>query len=207
LLVYHHDQMQANAAGTTVTLIELSNCNLTGTLSPLIGAFVDTTLFHVYSNELPGTTPVSIGKWRKIDDFAVHVNHFSGLLPAMAFSAMPDDGSGCLLLWDNPITNLFACPWPAGAKDKCTKGGGTPGAPITDGDCHGTAPPTPLSYKCTEGQCVASGGLSLADCKTVCAGQLYQCVSNKCTPATTGLPQATCEANCGPSPRGVVALK
>jgi hypothetical protein len=36
----------------------------------------------------------------------------------------------------------------------------------------------------------------------VCVEQLYQCVSNKCTPATTGLPQATCEAGCGPSLRG-----
>ena len=67
--------------------------------------------------------------------------------------------------------------------------------------------PTPPSYKCADGQCVLGGGLSKADCKAVCVAPLYQCVSNKCTPASAGLPQAKCEANCGPSLHGVVALE
>ena len=63
------------------------------------------------------------------------------------------------------------------------------------------------TFQCTDGQCVPGSGLSKADCESICVEQLYQCVSNKCTPASTGLPQAVCEAGCGPSLRGVVALE
>ena len=42
------------------------------------------------------------------------------------------------------------------------------------------------------------GELSKMDCEALCgSGQLYQCVSNNCTAATTGLPLAKCDANCG----------
>jgi len=55
-------------------------------------------------------------------------------------------------------------------------------------------------------QCVPGGGLSLADCEAVCTPQLYKCTNNTCVMADTGLPKAICEANCGPSLRGVVAM-
>ena len=42
-----------------------------------------------------------------------------------------------------------------------------------------------------------SGTLSKADCDTLCVGQLFLCVDNKCTASAKGLPQDTCEQNCG----------
>ena len=67
--------------------------------------------------------------------------------------------------------------------------------------------PAPPTFMCVGGQCVPGSGLSKLDCESMCTGQLYQCVSNKCTPASTGVTQAKsstkCEANCGSSLRGV----
>jgi hypothetical protein len=46
----------------------------------------------------------------------------------------------------------------------------------------------------------ADSGTPAPSVKASCAPrQLYKCVSNKCTPASTGLPQTTCEAGCGPA--------
>jgi hypothetical protein len=95
----------------------------------------------VHSNEgLSGAVPASLGNWGQIRFFRVSGNRFSGALPAMSFSTMTW-GVRCILL-DDPATNSFACPWPAGAKDVCQKYEGG-WVPITDDDCHGTAPPTP----------------------------------------------------------------
>ena len=112
------------------------------TLSPLIGAYVDIALFDVDNNDLSGTVPASLGNWRKIERFAVDENRFSGVLPAMSFSTMND----CYLLHD-PAMDSFACPWPAGAKEVCFKDGSSGWVPITNDDCHGTAPPTPISRR------------------------------------------------------------
>jgi hypothetical protein len=187
----------------------LYGSDLKGTISPLIGAFVDITGFFVEGNDLSGTVPASLSNWRKIEDFWVAGNRFSGALPAMSFGTMTN---GCSLLAQKPFTNSFACPWPAGAKAQCKKCNSvcSKNVPITDSDCHPTPAPTPPppSYKCASGQCVpGSSGLSKADCESMCIVKLFQCVSNKCTPASTGVSQAKCEAACGSSLRGVVALE
>ena len=73
--------------------------------------------------------------------------------------------------------NRFACPWPAGATKACLKvNANNDYVPITDKDCHGTAPPPsppPATYKCSDGQCIlASGGVSQPDCASICLPQL-----------------------------------
>jgi hypothetical protein len=178
----------------------LESSNLTGTISPLIGALVDLTMFMVDYNELTGPIPASLVNCPKISSFCVADNKLNGLVPNLAFSAMGQSFGGCSLLDTNEMGNTFECPWPAGAKAACG---------VTDDQCTPspsppmpTPPPTPQTFKCTGGQCVPGSGLSKADCESICVEHLYQCVSNQCTQASTGLPQAKCEAGCGPSLRG-----
>jgi hypothetical protein len=107
-----------------------------------VGAFTDITYFSVASNGLSGTIPASVGNWIKIYTFFVDDNAFVGALPPMSFSTMapPPSGpspspSGCTL-FDARTTNRFECPWPAGAKAKCTKcDDNNSCALITDADC------------------------------------------------------------------------
>ena len=76
----------------------------------------------------------------------------------------------CQLLWDHPITNLFACPWPAGVTEKCTKGSGSPGSPITDSDCHPTYRCDSTSGTLAHGTCVPDplGTQTLDECYSSC---------------------------------------
>ena len=173
----------------------MESSNLVGTISPLIGAFVDMTMFNVGYNSLSGSIPTSLNKCLKLGQLHVQDNKLNGLVPDLPFS-----GPDCDLLDPPSPQNSFECPFPAWAKTNCG---------VTDDQCTPspsppppTPPPTPQTFKCSSGQCVPGSGLSKADCESICVEKLYQCVSNTCTPANTGLPQAKCEAGCGPSLRG-----
>ena len=114
----------------------LWQAKLTGMLPRQIGAWVDIVHFEVQGNALRGTVPASVSDWSMIKTFLVHHNALSGLLPALPFAQMT--ASGCGLL-DNARggSNLWSCPWPAGATDKCMKSiaSGTHWVNITNADC------------------------------------------------------------------------
>ena len=172
-----------------------------GTVSDAASAFVDMETFDVYDNSLTGSLPASLSAWKKVTDFDVLGNKFTGVVPALEFGGMTGN---CYLL-NIPATNKFSCPWPPGATEKCQKY--PSGSPITNADCHGTAPPTPPptpppSYKCTAGQCaVAAAGVPKTDCEALCAPLLFTCMNNTCVLASAGVPRAMCEAGCGPAQR------
>jgi hypothetical protein len=168
-------------------------------------------VFSVFGNSLTGSLPASLSAWKKVKAFGVQGNKFTGVVPDVDFGGMTG-GAGCYLL-DNPATNSFHCPWPPGVTENCKKidYGTSTSSPITNADCHGTAPPTPPptpppSYKCTAGQCaVAATGASKADCEALCTPLLFACTNNTCMQASAGVPRATCEGACGPAQQRAAA--
>ena len=159
---------------------------------------MDIESFDVVGNSLTGSLPASMSAWKKVTGFWVYGNKFNGALPMLPFDAM----TYCVLLNSPDSANQFSCPWPAGATEKCQKYDPSTGdlSPITNADCHGTAPPTPTPYACIDNQCVAraGGSLSKGACAAMCTpAQLYACTSNTCVKSDTGVTQAVCEANCG----------
>ena len=150
-------------------------------------------------NSLTGSLPASISAWKKVTGFWVYGNKFNGALPVLNYGDMSD----CYLLDTFNPTNDFYCPWPQGLTEKCVKTDSSGNnSPITNADCHGTAPPTPTPtpYACIDNQCVAraGGSLSKGACAAMCTpAQLYACTSNTCVKSDTGVTQAVCEVNCG----------
>ena len=125
-----------------------------GILPDAIGAFVDISTFSAHDNNLTGTLPLSLSAWKKMENFQVHGNQFSGgPLPALPFPTKHI----CSLFTSPtaPFTNQFTCPWPAGAVAACKAGqiGGAGGRFITDADCAG--PCTGSSTKLALDQCRA----------------------------------------------------
>jgi hypothetical protein len=125
-----------------------------GILPDAIGAFVDISTFSAHDNNLTGTLPLSLSAWKKMGNFQVHGNQFSGgPLPALPFPTKHI----CSLFTSPtaPFTNQFTCPWPAGAVAACKAGqiGGAGGRFITDADCAG--PCTGSSTKLALDQCRA----------------------------------------------------
>ena len=104
-----------------------------------------------------------------------------GLLPDMNFTSHRLHKS-CFLL-EAFGSNRFLCPWPPGATTACLKVNANDDyLPITDSDCHGTAPPTPPTPPTPPP-----------------TPPTYRCTNNTCVMGDTGLPKATCEAVCGPT--------
>ena len=170
------------------------------------------SVFDVRYNYVSGAIPASVRNCRKIEYFNVHGNRFSGVLPAMSFTMF----HGCILFVEAEPWNRFTCPWPAGAKEVCVKynASETMVQPITDDDCHGTAPPTPPTpaptpapaYLCDEstGTCRldATGTQQQAHCAATCKAMFSCDVSTgRCFVNATGNQTlAQCSSRCAVAP-------
>jgi hypothetical protein len=156
-----------NDGGTTITNINLGSATLNGTLSPLIGDFVDITEFNVEANRyLTGTVPATLSKWTKIEDFQIQTCKLTGVFPTMSFATMTNcqlrggsEGFG----WG--AGNNFTCPYPAGVttvqqgqqESRC-KQGNKGDKSIIDSDCL-PAPPAPAPVIPSSGSSSLSPGV------------------------------------------------
>ena len=128
-----------NSAGTAVTSVILPGGNLAGTLPAVITAWQSLAVLMVNDNQLRGTIPTAFGaegSWPRLTSFRVDGNHLTGVLPALAFNTTVSD---CLLLYHCRWgSNVFDCPWPAGATSVCKKWDYNTSAFdafVTDADC------------------------------------------------------------------------
>ena len=213
--------------GTTVERVNMFEAGLNGTLPAAIGAWVNVTLFDVHqSADLTGTLPSTTARWQALTYFDLSDNHLSGApgalgsspLPALPFATM----TNCALFLGSG-TNRFACPWPAGAKEICTKYSTSAAnwVPVTDADCTSPSPPptpkptpstptppapkpptppppTPAgTYACLSGLCTESAsGVSKAVCESVCVAPTFECISGMCTESASGVSKAVCASLC-----------
>ena len=140
----------------------LPSCNLTGTLLPSIGNFVNITLFDVANNPISGTIPQEVGAWTQLTALYVYGTDFYGApLPLLPFANL-----GTCELFDSSTgsSDSFTCPWPTGATEHCKKYVNSVWIPITDSDC--------VFYSCKKmtGQCAVDphGTQTAQDCIQTC---------------------------------------
>lgn len=99
----------------------LAQSNLTGTLLPSIGNFVNITLFDVANNPISGTIPQEVGAWTQLAALYLYSTDFSSApLPLLPFANL---GTCQLIDRDSGSSNSFSCPWPTGATEHCKKTG------------------------------------------------------------------------------------
>ena len=195
----------------------LESSNLKGTIPASMGDLTSMHGFDVLYNSLTGSLPSTMENWKQLKLFFVWSNALTGPLPKLPFANMAKgigqwpNPSICELI-SNPPSNTFSCPWPEGATSACLKSCYPTcpqnWEPITDADCHGTAPPTPAPmYSCDAGKgtCYAdaSSVTTQAACQAACAQTAYSCnmVTGNCFADAKGTQTlAQCSATCAVVP-------
>ena len=209
-----------NSDSTAVVTIALGPNNGRGVLPSSIDAWTSIQTFNVQAQSLIGSIPESISKaWKSISSFQVYGNQFTGLLPALSFQKL---ATGCYLLDPaNGGHNVFSCPLPPGASEKCLKRQEqSKWVAITNSDCTVFNNCTGSSTELHPAQCDAwidfydaTGGKAWIVCNDTrtdpCACTGYLGKFPVCNPSKTSVQQINLEDGnlAGTLPGTIVAFK
>ena len=98
---------------------------------------------NLRDNGLAGSLPATLGKLDALTHLYLYGSKLGGALPpADAFYAQMTAEQACMLL-NEPTTNSFACPLPAGALKYCLKSNGHTWVPLAADDCAVAPTPAP----------------------------------------------------------------
>ncbi|CAN5419076.1 hypothetical protein BH10BAC2_BH10BAC2_18410 [soil metagenome] len=68
--------------GTRVTIIDLHNNNLNGTLPSSLGNIINLRFLKLWNNDLSGTIPTELGNLSNLSNLDLHQNHLTGSIPS-----------------------------------------------------------------------------------------------------------------------------
>ena len=147
---------------------------------------------NLFGARLNGTLPDEIGAWKDIELFDVSgnleaPNSIFGTLPA---SMANWKALGHFAVYENHLSGGLLPPLPFDLLTVCTLSLRPQGANVFQ--CPWPAGTTAVCQKYA-----GSSWVPVTD--SDCMPWNYKCVNNTCVQAVTGVPQATCEAACGPA--------